>query len=341
MTDWKSILNADPTDWLLEEDNPSVRYFTLVDLLGKPEKDPEALRTKAEIMQRGTVPKILAKQQEGGNWDQPEKFYAAKYTGTVWQVIILAELGADGTDRRIHQACEFLLENSQDRQSYGFSTWASSKAQGGRKSYVIPCLTGNLIYSLIRFGYLQDARVQKSIEWITRVQRFDDGTEPHPMDWPYNRFVACWGKHSCHMGVVKTLKALAEIPSDQRSEQVKHTIAAGVDYFLKHHIHKKSHDLSQVSKPGWLRLGFPLMYQDDILEILGILTRLGIHDERMQEAVDVVISKQDPRGQWKLENTFNGRFQTNIEQKGKPSKWITLHALRVLKRYYGENGQTG
>ena len=114
-----------------------------------------------------------------------------------------------------------------------------------------------------------------------------------------------------------------------------------MDYFLKHHIHKKSHDLSQVSKPGWLRLGFPLMYQDDILEILGILTRLGIHDERMQEAVDVVISKQDPRGQWKLENTFNGRFQTNIEQKGKPSKWITLHALRVLKRYYGENGQTG
>ena len=212
MTDWKSILNADPTDWLLEEDNPSVRYFTLVDLLGKPEKDPEALRTKAEIMQRGTVPKILAKQQEGGNWDQPEKFYAAKYTGTVWQVIILAELGADGTDRRIHQACEFLLENSQDRQSYGFSTWASSKAQGGRKSYVIPCLTGNLIYSLIRFGYLQDARVQKSIEWITRVQRFDDGTEPHPMDWPYNRFVACWGKHSVIWGSSKRSRLWPKSP---------------------------------------------------------------------------------------------------------------------------------
>jgi hypothetical protein len=47
----------------------------------------------------------------------------------------------------------------------------------------------------------------------------------------------------------------------------------------------------------------------------------------------MVISKQDARGRWKLEHTFNGRFQVNIEQKGKPSKWITLNALRVLKRY--------
>jgi len=331
MADWKSILNADPMNWLLEDDNPSVRYFTLVDLLDHPEKEPDVLKTKAEIMQKSIVPKILAKQQEGGYWEEPEKFYAAKYKGTVWQVIILAELGADGEDRRIRKACEFLLENFQDRESHGFSTWASSKAGGGRSSGVIPCLTGNLVYSLIKFGYLQDVRVQKSIDWITRYQRFDDGTAP-PKGWPYDRFVSCWGKHSCHMGVVKTVKALAEIPSPERNEEVQKTIAAGVEYILKHHIHKKSHDLSQVSKPGWLRLGFPLMYQDDILEVLGVLNRLGVHDERMQEAVDVLISKQDELGRWKLESTFNGRFQTNIEEKGKPSKWITLNALKVLKK---------
>ncbi len=336
MADWKSILNTDPTDWLLQEDNPSVRYFALVDLLDYPENDPAVLQSKVEIMKKGTVPKILAKQQEGGYWEEAERFYAAKYTGTVWQVIILAELSADGNDQRIRKACEFLLENSQDRNSHGFSTWASSKAGGGRKSYVVPCLTGNLISSLIKFGYLQDPRIQKSIDWITQVQRFDDGIQPPPVDWPYNRFVACWGKHSCHMGVVKTVKALAEIPSDQRNEKVKHSIAQGVDYLLQHHIHKKSHDLSQIAKPGWLRLGFPLMYQDDILEILGILTRLGVHDERMQEAIDVVISKQDERGRWKLESTFNGRFQIDIEQKGKPSKWITLRAIKVLKSYYSE-----
>ena len=134
------------------------------------------------------------------------------------------------------------------------------------------------------------------------------------------------------MGVVKALKALAEIPKNKRSKDVKNTIDKGVRYMLKHHIHKRSHDLSRFSKPSWLRFGFPLMYQTDVLEILGILTKLGFKDKRMQEAINLVVSKQDDQGRWKLERTFNGRFQTNIEQKGKPSKWITLKALRTLKR---------
>jgi hypothetical protein len=76
------------------------------------------------------------------------------------------------------------------------------------------------------------------------------------------------------------------------------------------------------------------MYQTDVLEILGILTHLGYKDKRMQDALDVVISKQDDQGRWMLENTFNGRFQVSIEQKSKSSKWITLNALRTLKRFY-------
>ena len=67
---------------------------------------------------------------------------------------------------------------------------------------------------------------------------------------------------------------------------------------------------------------------------MGILTKLGYKDRRMQEAVDLVVSKQDPQGRWKLENTFNGRFQVNVEQKGKPSKWITLNAIEALRRFY-------
>jgi len=77
------------------------------------------------------------------------------------------------------------------------------------------------------------------------------------------------------------------------------------------------------------------MYQTDVLEILGVLTKLGYKDARMQEAIDVVVSKQDKTGTWLLENSFNGRYHINIEQKGKPSKWITLQALIVLKRFYG------
>jgi hypothetical protein len=144
----------------------------------------------------------------------------------------------------------------------------------------------------------------------------------------------CFGKHSCHMGAAKALKALAEIPAEKRDNKTEKTIKNGAEYFLNHHIYKRSHDLAKVSKPGWLHFGFPLMYQTDALEILAILTKLGYKDERMQETVDLVVSKQDSKGRWNLENTCNGRFQTNIEHKGENSKWVTLNALKALKKYY-------
>jgi hypothetical protein len=336
MADLKSILKSDSTDWLLEIENPSVRYFTLCQILDKPQDELEVMAAKEAIMHAGVVPKILAKQNSDGSWELPEKFYTAKYKGTVWQLLILAELGVDQKDEQIRKAAEFILENSQDRESGGFSAWPSVKLGGGRHSGVFPCLTGNMVWSLIRLGLLDCEQVQRGVAWIVRYQRFDDSESCAPKVWPYEKTPGCFGKHSCHMGVVKSLKALSEIPVDKRSKDITETIQSGAEYMLKHHIYKRSHNLSQVSKPGWLRFGFPLMYQTDVLEILGILTKLGYKDERMQEAVDLVVSKQDKFGRWNLENTFNGSFQTNIEQKGKPSKWITLNALTVLKRFYSQ-----
>jgi hypothetical protein len=334
LRDWKSLLKADPTEWLLGEDNPSARCFTLTDILEKAENNPDVKKSRKAIMQTGAVPRILAKQQSGGYWGVPENFYVkGKYRGTVWQLMILAELGANPEEERVRKACEFILENSQDRESGGFS-YMSASSGGGAHGKVLPCLTGNMVWSLIRLGYLGDVRVQKGIKWIVKYQRFDDGVKDAAKGWPYDRYERCWGRHSCHMGVVKALKALAEIPEDERSEDVKCTVERGAEHILKHHIHKRSHDLTCVSKPEWLRFGFPLMWNTDLLEILGILTNLGYHDRRMQEAVDLVVSKQDETGRWKLERSFNGRFQVNIEQEDKPSKWITLNALRVLKRFY-------
>ena len=87
-----------------------------------------------------------------------------------------------------------------------------------------------------------------------------------------------------------------------------------------------------MSKPGWLRLQFPLMYQTDILEIADLLVDLGIRDERMADALDLIRSKQNDQGRWLLESTLNGRFWVSIEKKGMPSKWITYRAIKVLKR---------
>ena len=347
MSNWKSTLKGDPTGWLLEKDNPSVRFFTLTEILDRLENDPEVREAKHEIMTNGVVPKILALQQNGGHWETPESFYSAKYKGTVWQLIILAELGAEEKDERIKKACEFILRNSQDRESGGFSN-AKSKIGGGSHDSVLPCLTGNMVWSLIRFGYLEDYRVQQGINWIITYQRFDDGVEEELRGWPYDRqgHPHCWGYthsrriHTCHMGVVKALKALAEMPPDKRSKDVKNTIVKGAEYMLKHHIYKRSHDLKRTSNPNWLKFGFPLLGQTDALEITGILTKLGYRDERMQEAVDLVVSKQDNNGRWRLESlpppqeTFCHNFSTIIEQRGSPSKWITLNALRVLKGFY-------
>jgi hypothetical protein len=67
--------------------------------------------------------------------------------------------------------------------------------------------------------------------------------------------------------------------------------------------------------------------------VVDLLVELGIKDERMEDAVRIIASKQDDRGRWSLESTLNGKFWVNIETKGVPSKWITYRALKVLKRH--------
>ncbi|MGE5396829.1 MAG: hypothetical protein ACM3MK_04755 [Chitinophagales bacterium] len=327
----EEITTTETIEWLLEKDNPSVRYLALTRLLNQPENDKEVLAAKQDIMKTGIVPEILEKQNDVC-WGDPKKFYTEKYSGTVWQLIILAELGADGENEQIKKACEFILDNSQDIESFGFAMNKGGKGPGGRHSEVIPCLTGNMVYSLIKLGMLEDQRVQRGIEWICKYQRSDDGISEQPEGWPYDRLEVCWGKHTCHMGVVKSLKALSAIPSDKRNNAINERINSLTEYILTHHIHKKSHDLKSVSKPGWLKLGFPLMYQTDILEILGILTELGYHDPRMNEALEIVKNKRNTNNRWILENTFNGKMIKNIEVKGKESKWITLKALETLGR---------
>ncbi len=334
MTAWKTCLRADPTDWLLEDDNPSVAYVTRVELLAESPSASKARQARKAIMSTGAVPKILSKMHEDGSWAAPARFYLDKYRGCVWQLMILAEHRADGEDARVRKACAHILECAQDTESGGFSVSRSVKHGGGRHSEVIPCLTGNMVWSLLRLGRGDDPRVQAGISWITRYQRFDDGVARPPSGWPYDRFEMCWGKHTCHMAVAKALKALAEIPAARRTEDVERTLTKGVEFLLAHHVFRKSHDLSKVSKPGWRRFQFPLMYQTDVLEVAGILTALGCKDHRLDEAIALIVSKQDADGRWPLEQTFNGRFHADIEKKGRPSKWITLNALRVIKRFY-------
>jgi len=325
--------NRDILDWLLEAENPSVRYFTLTSLLEKPPDDSDVKNAQKIIMTRGLVPKILEGQNEDGSWGDPMRFYRDKYKGTSWTLLILAKLGANPDNPGIRRACEFILSHSQEPEQGGFSYDMSAKTGTGLPGGVIPCLTGNMVYSLVKLGYLNDPGVQKAIQWITTYQRADDKTDNPAKGEPYDRLRMCLGAHSCHMGVAKTLKALTAIPENQRSQDVKETIGKLTEYFLKHHLYKKSHNLEEISKPGWLRPGFPLMYQTDILELLLLFHELGIRDPRLQDAIEILKKKRLKDGTWKLENTFNGRTPVSIEKKGESSKWITLRALIALKEY--------
>ncbi|MDK2952190.1 MAG: hypothetical protein PWQ77_1855, partial [Kosmotogales bacterium] len=124
-------------------------------------------------------------------------------------------------------------------------------------------------------------------------------------------------------------------PEEKRTDSINDTIQRAVEFLLIHHIYKHSHDLNKISKPGWLKFSFPLMYQTDILEILDILTGLGVSDSRMDEAINVVLEKQDDMGRWKTENTFNSdKLLIPMGKKGSQSKWITFKAVRTLKNHW-------
>ena len=322
-------------DWLLEPADPSVRFFTLRDLLGERPSSPKLAQARRDIMARGPVTRILAPQKPEGHWGKPEDFYArSKYKGTVWNLILLATLGGDDRDPRVRRACEFVLTYSQDRESGGFS-YAGTARNGGTPSGVVPCLTGNMLWSLIRLGRFGDPRVRRGLDWITRYLRFDDGETRPPREQPYLRYEMCWGRHTCLDGVVKPLKALAEVPAERRTPAMKGTIDRAREFLLIHRLYQRSHAPGRPAKIKWLKLAFPLMWDTDALEMLDILSGLGCHDPRLDDARNLVLAKRDKEGRWPLEESYAGRYLVGFGRKGAPSKWATLRALTALRKTCG------
>ncbi|MCL5991496.1 MAG: terpene cyclase/mutase family protein [Bacteroidetes bacterium] len=317
--------------WLFESADPSIRYASMLNLMDADENSLIAKESRKKIMTSTLVQKILSSQNDDGYWGKKEDFYLrSKYKGTVWNMILLSELYADGNDSRIKKMCEFVLNYSQNNESGGFAYKPGPDGNGYDK-YVIPCLTGNMLAALIRFGYMNDERVKKGIDWIIKYQRFDDGESEPQKDYPYCKLEKCWGSHTCFLGVVKNLNVLTEIPENQRNADIKEMISQSVEFILKHHIYKRSHNLDEISNLKWTELGFPLMWDTDILEVLTILDKLGIRDERMNSAIDLIVTKMKKDGTWIMEKSFNGKMLVRIEQVGKPSQWITLKALALLK----------
>lgn len=86
-------------------------------ILERPEDDAEVVVARQFATTNGRVPAILAAQEPEGYWVEPGPGYYPKYTGTVWQIIFLAQLGADASDPRVRAGCDYVLEHT--RSSYG------------------------------------------------------------------------------------------------------------------------------------------------------------------------------------------------------------------------------
>jgi len=321
----QAIFNGDPLPWLLEPENPSVRYLALRDLLGRGEHDPEVQAARAAIMESDAVRTILANRHPDGYWVKPGHGYSPKYTGTTWQLLFLADLGADGADERIRSSCEYVLAHARAK-SGGLSHNATP-------SGVIHCLTGNLTHAFLTLGLpAEDERIQQALDWQARAildeeaMYYKSGTTGAGFGCAYNSALPCaWG-------AVKALKAFSLLPPEARAPRVVRAIDAGTDFLLSYDLAKADYPYYERVSSSWFKFAYPLSYTSDILEALEVLAHLGkAQDPRLSNAIEFVLSKQDSKGRWKLERTLNGKMWIDIERKGQPSKWATLRALRVLK----------
>ena len=341
MSTWLRILQEDPLPWLLEEDTPAVRHLALRQLLDQPEDAPEVRRARAAAMRTDPIAAILAAQKPEGFWVKPGPGYNPKYRGTVWQLIFLDQLGADGTHPRVHAACEYVLSHSQAR-SGGFASW-----EGGSRpdappppSLVIHCLNGNLLHALIGFGWLEDERVQRAIDWEARAIT-GEGTTRYYLSGTSGPGFCCGSNEHlpCAWGAIKGLLALARIPRDQRAPYVERAIEQGAAFLLNRDPVTSAYPAGwgdTEPSPLWFRLGFPIGYTADMLQNLTVLCELGFaHDARLRSAVEWLLSKREPSGRWKNEATYNGKTWVDIDQQGLPSKWVTLRVCAVLKAVYG------
>ena len=341
-------LHRDVIQWLLEPDNPSVRYRTLRDLLCLPEDDPKLRAAQAAIPQSQAVARIFEGQAADGHWGDPATPYGPMYKASYWTLMLLAHLGLNRDDRRVQLAVEYLFRFQQPLGGFSISGEEGAEREHERVAqrqlakgktpvdkpasfadYVhqmtLSCLTGNVVTALLRLGYVENPRVWSAVDWLTSIQNADGG-------WlcPYWK-AHIRDKHSCFHGTICPLEAFSEIPEGKRPPEVQAAIARAVEFLLMHHLYRADHHGLKVINHTWLRLAFPWFYHYSVLRGLWVLTQLGIDDPRMDDARSLLRDKQNQDGTWILESTPYRRMRADLEKKGDPSKWITLKALQVLR----------
>jgi hypothetical protein len=340
----KKAIKADPTNWLLEEDDPGVRYLALRDIVEADEDKITTARTKAH--REGPIARILSEMNPEGYWVIPGSGYRPKFKSGVWSIMSLAQLGGSiEEDKRIGTACAYLLDHAL--------------AKGGqfypnrRPTNIGDCLQGNLLVSLSDLG-CKDSRLDVAYEWMARKViseglpskiNSDGLASAEGVSGPfyYLKFVtgtpfACRTNSNlpCAWAAANVMMAFSRLPVERRSGLIKRAVEVGVDFFFSGNPAKADFPGHRAGAPDrrWWLFSFPSL-GTDILGIAEALTALGYGgDPRLANTLDLIRDKQDEKGRWPLDHNFfrTHKMWVNYGPEGEPNKWVTLRALRVLKR---------
>lgn len=340
-------IKDDVIHWLLEDENSPVRYLTLTKLLNHPETASEVRQTRARFMEYNVTQGILRYSKEF--WKNDDRAYW-KYTGKYWQLIFLGQFMADGKDPRIAEGAHDILKRRK---------WVMKS--GGH------CLTANLLTAFRRLGYGGHPVVIEETEALANRIVKDRGIKCTEMD--YSLLPHCYmavpkilllfseipdqeRSVNVNLAIELLVKELLDnevyvyVPSVRKEwrkvldkapkrvdlpegETVKNWIFKQKDVFLD------SNDSgARVPKQGWVNFGFPLHYNSDILEAMYALALLETPmTPQLKRPLEIIRDKMTPDGRWLMENSLNGKMWADVEEKGKPSKWITYFALYVQNHF--------
>ena len=325
----------DPLSWLLEPQDPGVRYLALRDLLDLSPEDPQLAAARQAAHTHGPIAAILDNMHPQGYWAKPGAGYNPKYYASAWSLIALAQVGASASlDIRISRACEYILQAAL--------TSRGQFSMNGSPSATIDCLQGNLCAALVTLG-CRDPRLDLAFEWMARSVTGEGLAPTQERDAPLRYYMAkcgplsaCGynGQLSCAWGAAKVMLAFSRWPAARRTPLMERAIQQGVDFLFSRDLALADYPTRNDAKPSanWRKFGFPVFYVTDILQVLEALVALGYaNDPRLTNALELVRHKQDEQGRWALEYSYTGKTWVDFGPTKQPNKWVTLRALKILK----------
>jgi len=267
--------------WLLSDDNPSVKYFTLTDILEELPDSPKIRKARAAILNSPLVCGLFNGQKRDGSFGvHPYQ----KWTGAHWRLVSLVELGIPEGEKRAVAAAGDVL-----RWLTGESHKKSIKLINGRTRR---CASqeGNALFVCARIGLADDPRVRYLAESLVKWQWPDGGwnCDKHPE-----------ANHSSFHESITPLRGLIEYYRVTGDNAVKSAIKKTTELFLRHHL-LRSEKTGDIIDPEWLKLHYPTYWHYDILFGMRILSLLGpLSEKRLKDSLDLLEKKRLPDGGWK------------------------------------------